>query len=273
MGETNPVFLLIGFVGAILLAVGAVVFIVTSLGGGKTKKSKPILGKTATHSEARPSPSAAGQPLAPDMPAHPGEVMRVIRDRQTGRVLIQVDGQLYANIREIKDAQTGRRVLWAIADLLRFTGGMAANPQALQHIQKPQPAPVEPPPQRPAGETRPARPATKFTPPPAAKRASPEPAGPKGGVGETITGFFQRGLGVKPTASAAPSFIDQIEAILQERIQNLDAPLGCEVHVQAGEEGVLEIQVGDDLYDSPPQVPDPEIRALIQAAVAEWENS
>ena len=87
--------------------------------------------------------------------------------------------------------------------------------------------------------------------------------------------FFRRGF--QPAASNPPvarptSFIDEIEAILQQRIAALPAPLPREVHVKTGPDGMLRIAVGLDTYSSPDQVPEPEIRDLIKAAVAEWEK-
>ena len=57
-----------------------------------------------------------------------------------------------------------------------------------------------------------------------------------------------------------------------EQLAGLDAPLPYEVHVSAGPEQRLQIQVGRERYGSVDEVPDPRVRALIQAAVAEWER-
>lgn len=284
MGDTNPTLLLVGLIALILAAVGLFVFIITALGGGgRAKKARPILGGGASVPVAtqaapvRPT-SDLGTPkeAAPD---DPGEVMRVIRDQQTGRVLVQVDGQQYAHIREIKDAQVGRRVLWAIADLLRFTGGMAANPQTLQSIQRPGEAGATPPAVQQAATPL----AAPAQTPPAAAPAVASPAGPlaapqtepqeKLDVGQSIVSFFQRGFRPRVSTPTGDSFIDQVEIILQKRLAALPTPLPQDVHVQSGANGLLEIQVGLSVYHSPEEVPNPAIRKLIQDAVAEWENS
>jgi hypothetical protein len=298
MGDTNPTILLIILIGLILAAVGLFVFIITALGGGggRSKKSKSILGGTRSNAQTQtvssPQAQKAGEPSTPadTTPDHPGEVMCIIRDQQTGRILVQVEGQQYAHIREIKDAQVGRRVLWAIADLLRFTGGMAANPQALQSIQRPeaskgaQPAArqVQEPMPTPNLTSTPNQAASPSVPPlaaPVAPRRSPkasaaqEPPEQKLNVGQQIGGFFQRGFQRTSSPPAITSFIDQVEAILQTKIEALPTPLPHDVHVKSGVDGALEIEVGPDVYNSPDEVPEPTIRKLIQDAVTEWESS
>ncbi|MBN1583750.1 MAG: hypothetical protein JXA89_23795 [Anaerolineae bacterium] len=279
MGDTNPTLLLVGLIALILTAVGLFVFIITALGGrgGSSKKAKPILGQTSKpdSTPAASVPQASELPVTKETtPDHPGEVMRIIRDQQTGRILVQVDGQQYAHIREIKDAQVGRRVLWAIADLLRFTGGMAANPQALQNIQRPEEKLAA----QPAAQREPATTTTQAASLPLAPRKSPRPPLPepteeKLAVGKSISTFFSRGFRPAGSSSTITSFIDQVEAILQNKIETLPTPPPRDVHVQSGPNGALEIQVGLDIYNSPGEVPDPAIRKLIQDAVAEWENS
>ena len=66
--------------------------------------------------------------------------------------------------------------------------------------------------------------------------------------------------------------IEDVEEILQERIQALPTPLPCAVHVLTGPDGTLQIEVGLDTYSTSDEVPDPEIRQLIKDAVAEWER-
>jgi hypothetical protein len=243
-----------------------------------------------TTTEQAPAPV----PLV-EAPAHPGEVMRVIRDRQTGRVLVEVDGKRYTNIREIADARVGRRVLWAISDLVRFTGGMATNPQAMRSIapeapsRQPEPEPVQPASASvldriavpPPAQPRPAETASSLVPtaaprPRPARRMSTPIAEEKPRERYSLLGYFRKGFARESATEPAAgpgSFIDEIEAILQRHIEQLPAPLGSEVHVLTGVDGALQIEVGYAVYGSPDEVPDPHIRQLIKDAVAEWEKS
>jgi hypothetical protein len=204
--------------------------------------------------------------------------MRVIRDEQTARILVEVGDERYAHIREISDAQVGRRVLWAIADLIRFTGGMAANAQAVrsaaqQSAQEQGLSVSQDAEGQQTGEAvdvahAPARP--KVPAPSTPARPEPDIGAP-----HSISAFFQRGLQASTVSPALPgptSFVLEIEDILQEMVVQRTPPLSEEVHVSTGPQNQLRVEVGGEVYGSVSEVPDPEIRTLIQAAVAEWED-
>lgn len=291
IGNTSPVLLLFGIIGLLLLAVGVIAAVITYVGKSREKDRAQALAEE----RARPGsplnlntpPEAAAPALAAhepaslsEAPAHPGEVMRVIRDRDTGRVLVQVDGKQYTHIREIHDAQVGRRVLWAIADLVRFTGGMATNPQAVRSVLDAAPTQVD----TPARTSSPA--ATSAPPklPPAQPRAPvsrPQPVSSAPPPVSTprrrysMVDYFRQGFQrqeISEPISSSTSFIDEIEAILQSSLLALPRPLPYEVHMLSGENGLLRIEVGTSVYGSPDEVPNPQIRQLIKSAVAEWEK-
>jgi hypothetical protein len=311
MGETSSALLLVGVVVLILAAVAIFVGILVYMQRGQSKKQaqeatpRPqpqLAGKPALELQAQAPPQVTVPPV--EAPASPGEVMRVVRDERTGQVLVEVNGQRYTHIREIKDAQVGRRVLWAIADLVRFTGGMATNPQAVRSAAQertgaasPESAPASPPPaEGPPPSAPPVTPpgimvATATNGQPVERAETPEipplaGATPARAAGSTDTPpaeprrssvleFFRRGF--QPPAAEAPgahpgSFIDEIEAILQQRISSRGAPLPYDFHVKTGPQGSLQIVVGPNVYGSPEQIPDPEVKELIKAAVAEWEK-
>jgi hypothetical protein len=200
---------------------------------------------TERRGEARPA-----EPLG-----RPGEVMSVLRDQATGRVLVEVDGRRYAHIREIEDAQVGRSVLWTIADLVRFTGGMATNPRALRNLSE---------------QSEPGAGPGAVSVSAVLTAASTTPATSRYGLVE----FFTRGLEPLPSNAPIPSgsFIDEIDAILQEKVARLSPPLSTEVHVTTGSENSLRIMVGGKVYGNPDEIPDPRVRELIRAAVHEWER-
>ena len=226
-------------------------------------------------------PSATVPPEQSDgAPVPADEVMRVIRDRETRLLRVEVEGRSYSHIREIADAQVGHRVLLAAADLIRFTGGMATNPRAVQNAmsqvgEMPAPSPPLARPARPEAEVRAVPraegPGIEDT---LAPGALPQ-AGPPVRERYSLTGFFMRGF--EPQAETEPetaslSFVDEIEEILQQKIQNLSTPLPYAVHVTTREDGMLQIEVGLEKYASPDDVSDPGVQELIRAAVREWER-
>jgi hypothetical protein len=194
--------------------------------------------------------------------------MRVLRDPSSSRVLVEVGGRRYERLREIEDAQVGRRVLWAIADLVRFTGGMATNPRAVRNAVEGV-AWEEGAPEDMAGPVA-RRPSTPHAP------SEPLATTPSStNLGQTVSAFFQRGLSPAPSDRAADepgSFIEQIDVILQAKMLEMDVPPSYELHVSAGPEQRLQIQVGPKVYGSIDEVPNLQARALIQAAVDEWEQ-
>jgi hypothetical protein len=206
-------------------------------------------------------------------PSQAGEVMRVIRDPQTGETTVQIEGQEYGHIREIQDPETGRQVLAAIADLVRFTGGVAANSQAMRKILA-QGAPATPPSPTPTADT--SSRSRSFPSPVQDARLDPDtmveqPLRQRPGV----LGYLAQGFQPQEPPTPLPSptaFVGEIEEILQGYIHSLPSPLSREVHVGSGPDGLLQIQVGLDKYSHPDDVPDPEVRRLIKAAVAEWEK-
>jgi hypothetical protein len=299
-GETPTTLLLVLVVALILIAVG--IFVITLVYFQRSmakKQSRAAAAKTPPLPASAPvapiqAPAEAATEPVPDAPARPGQVMCVVRDEQTGRILVEVDGIQYAHIREIKDAQVGRRVLWAIADLIRFTGGMAATPQALRGAAPETPEPAATLVDTPARAPEPAAPPVRTpvrTPEPAEANAFALPSAATTVAGRRPTAvpaqqpesapqrynmidFFRRGFGpASTTTTAAPrSFIDEIEDILQAYIAALPRPLPQDVHVTTSDTGKLQIQVGLKTYGSPEEVPDPQIRDLIKAAVADWER-
>ncbi len=310
MDETPTALLLGGVIFLILLAVGVFVATLMYLQRAQSEKqrqnARPGRPQVSAAGKGRPPVSdrigRAATPTEADKHAtqasSPGEIMRVIRDERTGRVLVEVGGQRYAHIKEIKDAQVGRRVLWAIADLIRFTGGMVASPQAMRAARVEARSPGG---GRAVPRTTPARARSAVQPtPPAVKEPSPVPpsnkeelpprppaSAPSAVTPETtafssqpkarynIVEFFRRGFQPREPVEPLPaptSFVDEIEEILQRRIAERTTPLSRSVHVRTGPEGLLQIVVGVEVYDSADDIPYPEIKSLIKAAVAEWER-
>jgi hypothetical protein len=299
-GGTSTTLLLGALIFLIALAatifVGTMVYIVRARAKARDERmpsppSTPPLSPTQHAKPVLPAEEADVSPetLPLEPPGRPGEVMRVIRDQQTGRILVEVEGQQYAHIREIADARVGRRVLWAIADLIRFTGGMAANPQAVhsaaqqaaheQGIALPQDVERPEDGQAPTGESVAARPELPVSrppsPAPSTALAVPPAADQGRGARYSVSAFFQRGLQPSPVSTPQPgpsSFVDEIEEILQDLIHGRATPLPYDVHVSIGPEDRLQVEVGPEVYGSADEVPDPEVQALIRAAVAEWEK-
>lgn len=297
MLDTTTGLLLFGGFFVLLLLVAIFVVALVYLGKGQAKAqpapraaskaappaSAPAASPRARQQAAEPAitqPAAArpevAQPAATPA-AHPDEVMRVIRDRETGNVLVEVDGQRYTHIRQIHDAAVGRRVLSAVAGLVQFTGGMAANPQAVramtgQEVHRPPPTTATASPLRRENASLQAeRSPQRLSDPVSLDAVDPPP--PQQNY--SAIGFFRRGFQAPPPepVPSAMAWIEEIDEILQRAIRALPTPPSQAVRVTSGDDGMLQIIIGVRAYDSADQVPDPQIRGLIEAAVAEWEKS
>jgi hypothetical protein len=74
-----------------------------------------------------------------------------------------------------------------------------------------------------------------------------------------------------PAVPAPTTMVGQIDSILQIRLVGTPyASRGVRL-VESAEGGAM-VVVGNDHYEGVAEVPDPEVQAIIRAAIAEWEN-
>lgn len=71
--------------------------------------------------------------------------------------------------------------------------------------------------------------------------------------------------------SSSPTIADQVEELLQKRLQTEPTLAGRSIHVLAAPNGSALIEVDGSLYAGIGEVPDEAIRNLIRAAIQEWE--
>lgn len=251
----------------------------------KEKRSNVQFALEPSAEPSKPSPTAGDVKDRRPLPMGEREIMRVLRDTDTGAIIVEIEGSRYRRLMEIEDGRIGNMLLEAIADLITFTGGIvkgqwasaSSTPVVPTRVRFPQPQVVEP------------------APPPQAATAEPPGSGEEEEaflsrlregdfqIGKTsseearpsLMGFLRRR---KPQEAAEPtggggSFIDEIEAILQRMISTAPTPPSEAVHVGTGPDGGLQIQVGVRYFSSADEVPDPAIRNLIKTAVREWERS
>ena len=67
------------------------------------------------------------------------------------------------------------------------------------------------------------------------------------------------------------SMVKQIDVVLQRRIAGT-ALEPYDIHLQDAPSGGLEVLIGEKKYDTIDDVPDPNIKSAIRAAIAEWEQ-
>jgi hypothetical protein len=173
------------------------------------------------------------------------------REKSTGGLLVEMDGQKYHSVNEMSDDR--RQHLVKTVTELKVWSGFVEPTSAGIVISTP---PAEKPETGQAVSQPPAQPAGSI------KRPSLNPVE-----------VFTRALRADAPKPGSPpmSIAGQIDEILQGKLE--DSPLkGRAVRLMELPGKGMVVMVGLDQYDSLSAVPDPEIRSLLQACVEEWEG-
>jgi hypothetical protein len=225
-------------------------------------EAAPTPAKPATNSLASFTGRLGLGPRPKDS-AH--EVLRVLRDNLTGRLVIEMGGRRYGQPADVDDAAVYQGLLTTLRDLNSFAGlesapaGEAAQRPATPALSEPRTAP-------PA-----ARPATPL-PPRTATSAAPTPAKPL--PPPSMNPFKQmqvlRELAKIPVAPTL-TIAEQIDEVLQARL--LGTPLvHRNIRMRPGPRGDAIFELEGQSYNSVDEVPDAEVRDLIRSAIAAWES-
>ncbi len=222
------------------------------------KAARQETGDAATPPPPAPPPpapeAAPASPALPGIPADPSipELARLLR-APDGALIVEMDGRRYRARAEIAEAAVGRQLLAAANDLSRFLRGEPTTTA-------PASAPAPPPP-----VTLPARPAVVIT----AQQAAQTPlVKPSMNPFEQLRYLRER---EKQPEVKIKSFLEEIDEVLQAKIA--DTPLIARgVKVTTGPNGAALFWLDDHSYERPDDLPDPEARAVVQAAVREWEK-
>ena len=223
-----------------------------------------------------PKPAGLGNPFAGVAARFTGgaargsahEVLRVLRDNLTGRLMVEAAGKRYSNLGEVADGDVRQALLTTLHDLDIFAGGAtrvaageAAAPAAAEA------ATAMPSASRQALASRAARTATDPAPgAPAEIRPLPAP---------TMNPFKQMAVLREMAKNPPPplrSITEQIDDVLQERI--IGTPMiHRALHVRPGPRGDAVFEADGQSYLSVDELPDVEVRDVFRAAIKEWEKT
>jgi hypothetical protein len=173
----------------------------------------------------------------------PGQGVRLARDLATGALLVELDGRILPGPALLKTEERGK--------LERACGDLAAWLAIAPPSGAAGPALVTPPLAAAGREIFPRTPAPSIEPIPAVP--------------------FQSAKSTVDAPRPAPTMVMQIDVILQEMAAKSSlANRGIRI-TEEPREGVI-VWVGPTRYQGIDSVSDPEVLALIRAAVAEWER-
>lgn len=179
-------------------------------------------------------------PTEPESSALAGEqeLLRVSRTKKGG-LDIFVQGRRYRHLREIKDPQLGNETIEALKAVLAFAEGWL----------------------------------------PTSRQASPQPTSRKPTVDEEAflaqlrqSDLFSVGSPARSSQPGPLIPVEEINDLVQKRLREQPDMVGRHVRLTTGVGGSLRIYVGQQTFDAVSDIPDPQIRALIQDAIREWES-
>lgn len=190
------------------------------------------------------------------------EVLRVLRDNLSGRLMLELAGKRYASLDEVSEGEVRQALTTTLHDLDVFAGGGATGGVATVGGATGLPAIESRAAPGVAARQAPAAPAPAA---PAEYRPLPPPS---------MNPFKEMAV-LREIAKNPPpppkSITEQIDDVLQERL--IGTPLIHRgLHVKPGPRGDAIFEADGQNYSSVDQLPDVEVRDVIRAAVAEWES-
>lgn len=196
-------------------------------------------------------PSTAASPVEPEVPAPEGEqeLLRVSRTKK-GELAVFVRGRRYSHLQKITDPEAGREAIEAIKVVVAFAEDW------LPSIRQRAAAPDSLAPQVDQ---------TTFI---KQLRQAPPPA-PKTPVG--LQGMLPKQA---PRTMLEPlTFVDEINDLVQLRLQERPEMAGRSIHLSADGPVGLSIRVGAQTFEAVSEITDPQVKALIQDVIREWESA
>ena len=179
-------------------------------------------------------------------------LMQVWQD-QDGSLVVQIAGQHYRRVFDIRDRETGRRLLEIINRLVAFSKGRETRELA---------APSASPAPEPALEARRQAFFKELTSPaddrPRLSRITADPVP-----------FRGRSPLERPGINL--NLADEIERLLQLRVDASPDFRQRAVHVRSAPDGGLRFDVDGARYTALDEIPDPQVQALLRAAISDWD--
>jgi hypothetical protein len=255
--NTITLFLVVGILGIVACLILIVVGLTWQADTRVDKRKAKPAAKAPEAAAAPPAPLAAPtSSIAARADNGAREVLRVLRDPISEALLVEVAGQRYQQMGDIRLSSVREGLLNTLRDLEAFAGGAPTTPPPVMvvHTPTPEPTPVRP----------------SITNVGAAKAGQ---VGTAPLLAPSMNPFKQmlvlRDL-AKTQLPPMKTIAEQIDEILQEKlVASPHAQRGVKVHT--GPKGNALFRADGEDYDAVDSVPDEGIRALIRAAVAEWE--
>jgi hypothetical protein len=215
-----------------------------------------------------------------------GQILSLIRDKAGGAIHVEIAGAEYYSMDEVDDPNLRRQIVAAAMELIQFTGVLAAGVT--------EPAPIESTHswrEDMRGESD-AELDRIYGTKSLESEAAQTPAAPEE-VEEQFLNLLTE-MGQAPPSPEKPglvssiqhawtpkplepddrrTFVDEIEDIVQRRIQLIPALSECDIHVHPGPGGTVRFVFEGREYEDLDEVPNLTARTLIKDSIREWDET
>lgn len=198
------------------------------------------------------------------------EIMRVLRVPPLGKLVVEVNGQRYKNLSEIKEENVGHLLLAAIGELMTFAGGYQklADAGVAPPLNTPEPAPQ--------AEASLTQQQANFLASLEAERDALKSAPPSGPRFPVLSGIQPKVEPARPPSvseAKSPNLVEQIDALLQRYVAAEPELAGRSIHLVQDPNGGLQIEVDGKYYRRPREIEERNIQLVIKRALKDWESS
>ena len=196
------------------------------------------------------------------------EIMRVLRKPPLGKLIVQLGDQHSSSLDEIRDPKQRQRVLAAIGELVSYAGGYAALENAGLA-----------PPSQALGSRRDADQEGELTTEQAnfleslKAQPSPEPPSTSTRLASILNRIDNAPEPQEVQQNEPRSTAEQINAILQELLEQDEQMQGRHIRLESSAGGGLQIVVDDEVFQRPGQIPDRAVQDMIKVALRKWEEN
>jgi hypothetical protein len=250
-------------------------------------------GQSGPPPAAVPAAHVTSVPIS-NPPAEAAELLRLLRDPQTERLIVEVAGQRYYKLTDITDREVGQYILELAASFLAFSNGVVATEAGVKSVYLPKvqktpeplvkftpvtqlPHPTEATPPKPEKQ-KPAAPPLVPPPSPEAEAAflaalQAQKSAPPPTPAVPVRRLFGLGRSSEPAPALSQfNLAGEINQIVQARL--LVSPLGETTYIEilSDHSGGIRIKVNGQMYNGPDDVPDPDVKALIKDSIKQWER-
>jgi hypothetical protein len=259
-------FMAVGLVVVIMIALIAYLIL-----AGRRVRAESISRKKDDEIVIRPSLRVVGQ------------ILSLVRDEAGQPLQVEVDGVKYDSLAAVQDPQVKRQIVDAAMELIRFTGVLGQTAVA--------PAPIEKTETWREDLRQGSQAELELARISKGDLESPTPPSPEveeqffsllAEMGQEtskpempgVIGAVQQRLAPKPGEPEKPrTFVDDIEDIVQRRVQLIPALLGRGLHVRSDSVGQVVLLFDGREYQSVDDIPNLTARQLVKDAIQEWDET